>query len=128
MAVRERVGAYRTRMRAQGLRPVQIWVPDVRSPDFVTPGIKLLLETTDRRLYFVKSGPVGTCVGDAHEFEATAHSWLPTNASGALLLAHLTVGGHHTLIFRGVRDRRPGASEWSDEQEVADALHGLMRT
>jgi len=21
-------------MRAQGLRPVQIWVPDVRSPDF----------------------------------------------------------------------------------------------
>lgn len=34
MAVRERVGAYRARMRAQGLRPVQIWVPDVRSPDF----------------------------------------------------------------------------------------------
>lgn len=21
-------------MRAQGLRPIQIWVPDVRSPDF----------------------------------------------------------------------------------------------
>jgi hypothetical protein len=34
MAVRERVSAYRTRMRAQGLRPVQIWVPDVRSPEF----------------------------------------------------------------------------------------------
>ncbi len=34
MAVRERVNAYRARMRAQGLRPVQIWVPDVRSPDF----------------------------------------------------------------------------------------------
>jgi hypothetical protein len=34
MAVRERVSAYRARMRAQGLRPVQIWVPDVRSPDF----------------------------------------------------------------------------------------------
>jgi hypothetical protein len=34
MAVRERVGAYRARMRAQGLRPVQIWVPDVRSPHF----------------------------------------------------------------------------------------------
>ncbi len=34
MAVKERVKAYRARMRAQGLRPVQIWVPDVRSPDF----------------------------------------------------------------------------------------------
>jgi hypothetical protein len=26
---------YRQRMRAAGLRPVQIWVPDTRSPDFV---------------------------------------------------------------------------------------------
>jgi len=34
MAVRERVTAHRARMRAQGLRPIQIWVPDVRSPDF----------------------------------------------------------------------------------------------
>ena len=34
MAVRERVSEYRARMRAQGLRPVQIWVPDVRSPEF----------------------------------------------------------------------------------------------
>jgi hypothetical protein len=25
---------YRERMRAAGLRPVQIWVPDTRSPDF----------------------------------------------------------------------------------------------
>ncbi len=30
----ERVGNYRNRLRAQGLRPVQIWVPDVRSPEF----------------------------------------------------------------------------------------------
>lgn len=36
MAVRERVNAHRARMRAQGLRPVQIWVPDVRSPQFAT--------------------------------------------------------------------------------------------
>lgn len=34
MAVRERVSAHRERLRAQGLRPVQIWVPDVRSPEF----------------------------------------------------------------------------------------------
>jgi len=32
--VSERVGSYRRRLRAQGLRPVQIWVPDVRSPEF----------------------------------------------------------------------------------------------
>lgn len=32
--VSERVGNYRRRLRAQGLRPVQIWVPDVRSPEF----------------------------------------------------------------------------------------------
>ena len=34
MAVKERVNAYRSRMRARGLRPVQIWVPDVRSAEF----------------------------------------------------------------------------------------------
>jgi hypothetical protein len=26
--------AHRDRLRQQGLRPIQIWVPDVRSPDF----------------------------------------------------------------------------------------------
>lgn len=30
----QRVREHRQRLRAQGLRPVQIWVPDVRSPDF----------------------------------------------------------------------------------------------
>lgn len=29
-----RVREHRRRLRAQGLRPVQIWVPDVRSPEF----------------------------------------------------------------------------------------------
>lgn len=33
-SIRQRVGSYRDRLRAQGLRPVQIWVPDVRSPEF----------------------------------------------------------------------------------------------
>lgn len=32
---RERVRAYRQRLRQQGLRPMQIWVPDVRAPEFV---------------------------------------------------------------------------------------------
>jgi hypothetical protein len=32
--VADRVREYRDRLRAQGLRPVQIWVPDVRAPGF----------------------------------------------------------------------------------------------
>ena len=31
---RDKVRAHRDRLRAQGLRPIQIWVPDVRSPEF----------------------------------------------------------------------------------------------
>jgi hypothetical protein len=34
MSVRERVSEHRKRLRAQGLRPIQIWVPDVRAADF----------------------------------------------------------------------------------------------
>ena len=30
----ERVSRYRQRLRAEGLRPVQLWVPDVRHPAF----------------------------------------------------------------------------------------------
>lgn len=33
--VKKRVREHRRRLREQGLRPVQIWVPDVRSPEFV---------------------------------------------------------------------------------------------
>jgi hypothetical protein len=33
-SVRQRVAAHRERLRARGLRPVQIWVPDVRAPGF----------------------------------------------------------------------------------------------
>jgi len=32
---RERVREHRQRLREQGLRPIQIWVPDVRAPEFV---------------------------------------------------------------------------------------------
>lgn len=31
---REKVRDHRERLRAQGLRPIQIWVPDVRAPSF----------------------------------------------------------------------------------------------
>jgi len=33
--VASRVRQHRENLRAQGLRPVQLWVPDVRSPEFV---------------------------------------------------------------------------------------------
>jgi hypothetical protein len=33
-SAREKVRAHRQRLREQGLRPVQFWLPDVRSPAF----------------------------------------------------------------------------------------------
>ena len=33
---RDKVRAYRERMRARGLRPIQIWVPDTRTAAFRT--------------------------------------------------------------------------------------------
>ena len=33
-SVSERVGKYRASLRAAGMRPVQIWVPDTRRPGF----------------------------------------------------------------------------------------------
>jgi hypothetical protein len=33
---RDKVRAHRNRLRQQGLRPLQIWVPDMRAPSFVT--------------------------------------------------------------------------------------------
>jgi hypothetical protein len=34
-STRDRVRQYRERLRRQGLRPVQIWVPDIRAPEFI---------------------------------------------------------------------------------------------
>lgn len=34
-AATARMASYRQRMRAAGLRPVQIWVPDTRSPEYI---------------------------------------------------------------------------------------------
>ena len=33
-ATRLKVREHRQRLRAKGMRPIQIWVPDVRSPEF----------------------------------------------------------------------------------------------
>lgn len=93
-----------------------------------TPGVKYLAETADGGFYFVKSVASDTWVAHDYEVEALAHRWLPATATRSLLVAHLTVGDHQTLVFRGLRDRNPGASVWADETEVADALRGLVRT
>ena len=45
---RDKVRAYRARLRAQGLKPIQIWVPDVNSPEFIAEAhrqSKLLAES-----------------------------------------------------------------------------------
>jgi hypothetical protein len=34
-STRDRVRQHRERLRRQGLRPLQIWVPDVRAPEFI---------------------------------------------------------------------------------------------
>lgn len=34
-STRDRVRQHRERLRQQGLRPVQIWVPDIRAPEFI---------------------------------------------------------------------------------------------
>ncbi len=34
-STRDRVRQHRERLRRHGLRPLQIWVPDVRAPEFI---------------------------------------------------------------------------------------------
>lgn len=65
MAVRDRVSDYRRRMRERGFRPVQIWVPDVRTPEFEAEARRqsLVVAAADRR-------------GDDQDFvEAVSASW-----------------------------------------------------
>jgi hypothetical protein len=40
LSTRDKVRNHRARLRAQGLRPVQIWVPDVRAKSFVAAARK----------------------------------------------------------------------------------------
>jgi len=46
---REKVRAYRERLRQQGLRPVQIWVPDVRSRGFAAKAHRQSLAVASSR-------------------------------------------------------------------------------
>jgi hypothetical protein len=48
-ATRRKVRAHRQRLRAQGMRPIQIWVPDVHSAEFAAEARRqcLLANTSD---------------------------------------------------------------------------------
>lgn len=50
VGVRQRVAEHRRRMRARGYRPIQIWVPDVRSAAFAAEAhrVSVLLAEADR--------------------------------------------------------------------------------
>ena len=61
----ERMAAYRRRMRAAGLRPVQIWVPDVHAPGFA--------EACRRQARAIaESDPGGD---EIMQFVASAYEW-----------------------------------------------------
>ncbi len=47
---RDKVRAYRERMRARGLRPIQIWVPDTRTTAFQTAAHRQSLAVARSRL------------------------------------------------------------------------------
>lgn len=65
MAVADRVRDYRRRMRARGYRPVQIWVPDVRTERFAAEA--------HRQAALIAGNDLG---GDDQEFaEAVSVRW-----------------------------------------------------
>ncbi len=47
---REKVRRHRERLRQQGLRPIQIWVPDVRAPSFRSQAHRQSLAVADSAL------------------------------------------------------------------------------
>lgn len=46
---REKMRDYRARLRAAGLRPIQIWVPDTRAKNFATEARRQSLLVAGRR-------------------------------------------------------------------------------
>jgi hypothetical protein len=47
LAARDRVRKHRESLRAQGLRPIQIWVPDTRRPGFAEEARRQCLAVND---------------------------------------------------------------------------------
>ena len=44
---RDKVRAHRERLRERGLRPIQVWVPDIRSPQFASEAHRQSLRVGD---------------------------------------------------------------------------------
>jgi hypothetical protein len=63
----EKQARYRARLRAKGLRPIQIWVPDTRAPGFAAECRRQckVMNESDRR------DP------DLNNFLMAAASWIP---------------------------------------------------
>jgi hypothetical protein len=59
-----KVSDHRTRLRAQGLRPIQIWVPDVRAPSFRSEAHRQSLATA-----------ASAAAGDDQGFIDAASGW-----------------------------------------------------
>jgi hypothetical protein len=51
-STRDRIRRHRERLRRQGLRPLQIWVPDVRAPEFIAEAHRqsLAISTNEREV------------------------------------------------------------------------------
>lgn len=65
MAVKDRVSEYRRRMKERGYRPVQVWVPDVRTEAFAAEA--------KRQAALVASA--GRLVDDQDFVEAVSAAW-----------------------------------------------------
>ncbi len=46
-STRDKVRSHRQRLRAQGLRPIQLWVPDTRAPAFADEAHREFLALAD---------------------------------------------------------------------------------
>ena len=57
---RQKVRAYRERMRAKGLRLVQMWVPDTRTPEFAAEAVRQSLLANASRFAAEDQGWVDT--------------------------------------------------------------------
>jgi Antitoxin MazE-like len=65
----ENVRRYRERMRAQGLRQIQLWVPDTRSPEFAAE--------CRRQSLLVANDPAEHAIMDELETLQDVEDWRP---------------------------------------------------
>jgi hypothetical protein len=67
MSVSERVGKRRAALRAAGLRPIQIWVPDTSAPGFA--------EECARQCRLIRDSGEDAAIQDFFEAAADTEGW-----------------------------------------------------